>query len=148
MRVQWRCQDARLRGLGHSLLGRHVHVLSPARALALMMGDQRGDSRLGAGVQVRLWDTYPDRWAVVVAREHEGATSREDDEIAIGIVRLRSILAKGGDGDVDQCRVEDREVAIAKPMRGQRPRSVGFDEKVRASNQTIQDGLPVTAGDI
>src|SRR5262249_18143457 len=148
LRLQWHRQNARLRGLRHGLLGRHIHVLSVTGALALVVRDEGGDGSLSTGMQVRLRDTHPHRCAVVIAREHERPTSRKDDEIALGVVRLRSILAKGGDRDIDQGRVESLQITIAEPIRCESPRRVRFDKKVRPGHQTMQYGLPVTAGDI
>src|SRR5438094_575250 len=119
--MQGSSEDARLRSLRHCLLRGDIDMLSAARVLALVMSNERRDSSLGAGVQIRLGDTHPHRRAVVITGQDQRTARREDDEVAVGIVRLWSILAKWRNRDIHQGRVERREVVIAKPIRCESP---------------------------
>jgi hypothetical protein len=137
--MQGSSKDARLGGLRHRLLRRDIDVLAAARALALVMSNKRRDSRLSAGVQIRLRDTHPHRGAVIITGQDQRPTRREDDEVTLGIVRFRSILAERCDRDIDQGRVERCEIVIAKPIRRECPWRVGLDEEMCAGNETSEE---------
>src|SRR5467141_2185511 len=122
--MQGSSEDTGLGSLCHRLLCGDINVLSAPRVLALVMCNERRDGRLGTGVQIRLGDTHPHRWTVVITGQDQWTTRREDDEIAVSIVRLWSILAKRRDKDIHQGRVECRQVVIAQPIRRQCPWSI------------------------
>ena len=87
-------------------------MLSPVGALAFVVGYQSRDGRLGAGVEVGLGDGDAHRRPVIVSLEHEVASGCLDDQVGCCVSCLGAVLPEGGDGHVDQRRVDLGEVAI------------------------------------
>ena len=69
--MQGSSEDTGLGSLCHRLLCGDINVLSAPRVLALVMGNERRDGRLGTGVQIRLGDTHPHRWTVVITGQDQ-----------------------------------------------------------------------------
>ena len=63
-------------------------------------------------------------------------------------MRVGAVLAKWRDGDDDQCRIERRECVIPKAQTFHVAWGKGLDEEVGRGHQPLQQGAPVTAGEI
>ena len=66
-----------------ALLRGDIDVLSTTGMLTLVMGNERRNGSLSAGVQIGLGDTHPDRWAVVITSQGKRTARREDDEVRL-----------------------------------------------------------------
>jgi hypothetical protein len=113
-----------------------------------MMRDQRRDGGLGASMQVSLGDADAYGRPIVVAAKHEGAAGGQDNEVAVGVMCLRTVLTERRDRDIDQGRVDRRDIGIAESTLGKRAGGVRLDEEVRARDEAPQDRLPVVGVEI
>jgi hypothetical protein len=112
------------------------------------MSDQRSHGRLGGRVQVGLLHAHAHRRAILIAGQHERTARRQQHEIAVRVVGLGSVAAKGRDRDVDQAGIQLGEVGVGEAAARHRAWILRLDQEVGVANQTAQRLLPFAAVEI
>ena len=122
-------------GPDHRGLLRDVEVLAQPGALALAQGDADVGGGLDAGVERRLRVADGNRRAVAVALQGDQAARSLDGEVGSGAIRVRAVLAVGGDGCVDQAGELVLEVLVAEVVSGHEAGVGGLDQHVGGAEQ-------------
>src|SRR5262245_12002697 len=104
-------------------------MLSAVGTVARVIRAECGGCRVRARMQICLRHTQAQRRALVVSAKDGWSTRREDNEVAICIASLWSILAESGNGHVNQARIGGGEIMVAKADMRQRAWIFRFDQK-------------------
>ena len=101
-------------------------------------GDKGGTRCLAGPVVPGLGSGHPNRRGIGIAGDVHGSGSGGDDEVRREVARLRAVLTKRRDGDVDQRGVDLGEVVVPKTAGGHRAGLIGFDEDVGGGGEAAQ----------
>jgi hypothetical protein len=94
-------------------------------------------------VQISLRDGQPHGRPIVVAAKDQGAAGGQQDQVGVGVMRLRTRLSEAGDRNVNQRRIDRGEIFICELMVRHEARYERFDQKVRALSHSAQQIAPV-----
>ena len=127
----------------HARLGRHVHVLTPAGALALGVGHHRRHGGVGTGPLVGLGEGHPERRLVRVAGERHAAAHGHDLDVRGKIPAVGSGEAEGRDGHQHGVGVGGPDDVAAETDPFQITRPEGLQHEVRLLHQALEQPLPL-----
>ena len=117
----------------------HVDALAAYGALALEQRRCQGESAGHAGSVIDRRSAELDRVHLLGAGHRHDAGGGLDHVIVGGLRPTRAVLAEGGEGGVDQPRIDRRERLVAKPQRLERSRPIVLDEDVGGGGKLLED---------
>ena len=129
----------------HHVQHADIDIVAQARLAAARQRGQHRHRGVHAGHQVDDGHAHFLRAAagqvVALARHAHQAAHGLDHEVVGGVVRLRAILAKAGDGAVDQARVDFFQAGVIEAELGQGAHLVVLQQDVRLQRQRAHDLL-------
>ena len=99
------------------------------------MSRERRHRGVGGCVQVGLRNAQPHRRPIRVAGENQRTAGGHDDQIAVGVARLRPVLSERRDRNVDERGIDFREIGEPEMVLRQVAGIVRLDQKIGALDQ-------------
>ena len=104
-----------------------------------MMRRERRNCRVRRCVQVSLRNSEAHGRAIGVAGQNQRPASRHDDQIAVGVTRLRAVLSKRRNRNVDEGRIDFRKIVEAEMVARHVAGVVRLDKKIRTLDEAKQE---------